>query len=134
MQVNGNLQHSPHWLQLPVRVFSTGNREVRVRVSFGSIFSSQTPHGGRFRSGRWMEVRMSLHIRETTCDGARGYAPVMPLVGRRAESIKAPVLGHYTQNFRAVKRRRTAAEDFSSRCMVTGRRQTGISPWLNGLD
>jgi hypothetical protein len=32
-----------------------------------------------------MEVRMSLHIRETAGDGVRGYAPVMPLVGRQAE-------------------------------------------------
>jgi len=29
--------------------------------------------------------RMSLHIRETAGDRIRGYAPVMSLVGRRAE-------------------------------------------------
>jgi hypothetical protein len=32
-----------------------------------------------------MEVRVSLHIRETVGDEVRGYAPVVPLVGLRAE-------------------------------------------------
>lgn len=59
-----------------------------------------------------MEVRMSLHIRETAGDGVRWYAPVMPLVGRRLNSMKASISGHYTQNFHTVKRMRKAAEDF----------------------
>jgi hypothetical protein len=90
MQVNGNLQHSPHWLQLPVRVFSTGRREVRVRVSFGNISSySNAMWRQVYNPGRWLEVRRSLHIRGTAGGRVRGQASVMLLVVRRAEFRKS---------------------------------------------
>jgi hypothetical protein len=126
--VNGSRQHSPHWLQLPVRWLSTGSNEVRVRVSFGNISSLSNAVWRYVKNpGRWVEERLSLHNRETAGDIVRGCAPAMALVGRRVVFHAAPVPRHYTPKSHSGKRRGTTVDFFPVRARACSCRLTRAS-------